>query len=74
MTGELKRALDLAEITANPGRHRGPLYQPRHLLFVQPVRTDSLALSCDAAEEWTMHETTELDPRLDSRYRAGGIG
>jgi len=34
VTGELKRTLDLAEITANVGRHRGLLHQPNYFLIV----------------------------------------
>jgi hypothetical protein len=73
MTGKLKCTLDLAKITANPGRHRGPLHQPSHFLVIQPFWPNRFALSRDPTEEGTVRKLGELDPGLDCRNRAGGV-
>jgi hypothetical protein len=73
VTGELKRTLDLAEITANAGRHRSTLHQPSHFFVIQPVWPNRFALSRDPTEEGTVRKLGEFDPSLDCRDRAGDV-
>lgn len=50
MASELLRAFNLRKIAAHPGGKRRLLDETRHLLVVEPIRPNGLALSGHAAE------------------------
>jgi hypothetical protein len=65
VAGELEATLHLAEITTYAGGDCRPFHQPRDLLVVQLLRTNSFPLSSHAAEEGAVRQFGELDPGLD---------
>ncbi len=74
MSGEFDGASDLAKITANAGRHCGPLHQPSYFLVIQSFCPNCFALSGHPAKKRAMSQLGELDPGLNCGDRAGRIG
>lgn len=74
VAGKFESPLDLTEIGSNASSHRRPFHQPRHFLVIEPIGSNSFALSRDAAEEGAMCKLCELDPGFHRGDRAGGIG